>query len=415
VTHRPALVIAALAAAAPSADAQTTFTRLGTVNTQAAAVTPDGSAVAGTVRIGRVQSGFVWTPGGGLSLLPLLPTADTAGAAGISADGSVIVGTSGDAQSGAFKAVRWTAADGALDLGDLPGGDVFSHCTGVSASGQIVVGDSASHEGPLGQEAFLWTPAAGMVGLGYPSGGSSFGYATSADGSVVAGTLTDSDLVFQAYRWTQAGGMIPLGFLPTGGVESQGVGLSADGSAAVGWNNALDADFNLSQQAFRWTAATGMVGLGFLPDSGDTFSQAFAVSGDGAIVVGTATDANFTQVATIWDAADGLRSLQDVLVAAGLAAQLDGWILIEADAISPNGQYIVGQAMNPAGSFESWIVHLAPPCRPDFNGDGQVNIADFLAFLGAFAGGDGRCDFTADGQVNVQDFLAFLSAYAAGC
>jgi hypothetical protein len=55
------------------------------------------------------------------------------------------------------------------------------------------------------------------------------------------------------------------------------------------------------------------------------------------------------------------------------------------------------------------------PCRPDINGDGQVNVADFLAFLQLYAAGDTRADFNNDSQVNVQDFLAFLAAYAAGC
>jgi hypothetical protein len=54
-------------------------------------------------------------------------------------------------------------------------------------------------------------------------------------------------------------------------------------------------------------------------------------------------------------------------------------------------------------------------CRVDINGDGQVNVQDFLAFLQLYAAGDTRADFNQDGQINVQDFLAFLAAYAAGC
>jgi hypothetical protein len=54
-------------------------------------------------------------------------------------------------------------------------------------------------------------------------------------------------------------------------------------------------------------------------------------------------------------------------------------------------------------------------CAADFNGDGQVNIQDFLAFLSGYSSADPRADFTSDGQINVQDFLAFLQAYAAGC
>jgi streptogramin lyase len=57
----------------------------------------------------------------------------------------------------------------------------------------------------------------------------------------------------------------------------------------------------------------------------------------------------------------------------------------------------------------------APPCRADFDGDGLVNVQDFLAFLQAFAQADDRADITDDGQVNVQDFLAYLQLFSAGC
>ena len=42
-------------------------------------------------------------------------------------------------------------------------------------------------------------------------------------------------------------------------------------------------------EAFRWTAETGLVSLGLLP--GDTFSEARGVSADGAVVVGVSESA----------------------------------------------------------------------------------------------------------------------------
>jgi hypothetical protein len=56
-----------------------------------------------------------------------------------------------------------------------------------------------------------------------------------------------------------------------------------------------------------------------------------------------------------------------------------------------------------------------PSCRADVNGDGAVNISDFLAFLQLYAAGDPRADINGTGGVNVQDFLAFLQLFAAGC
>jgi murein DD-endopeptidase MepM/ murein hydrolase activator NlpD len=54
-------------------------------------------------------------------------------------------------------------------------------------------------------------------------------------------------------------------------------------------------------------------------------------------------------------------------------------------------------------------------CRPDINADGAVNVADFLAFLAAYAAASPIADIDHSGQVNVADFLSFLQLYAAGC
>lgn len=54
-------------------------------------------------------------------------------------------------------------------------------------------------------------------------------------------------------------------------------------------------------------------------------------------------------------------------------------------------------------------------CSADFNGDGQVNTLDFLAFLNAFNAGDPTSDFNGDGEINTLDFLAFLNAFNTGC
>jgi hypothetical protein len=54
-------------------------------------------------------------------------------------------------------------------------------------------------------------------------------------------------------------------------------------------------------------------------------------------------------------------------------------------------------------------------CRVDINGDNQVNVADFLAFLQLYSAGSAQADMNSDGQVNVTDYLAFLQLYSAGC
>jgi hypothetical protein len=58
---------------------------------------------------------------------------------------------------------------------------------------------------------------------------------------------------------------------------------------------------------------------------------------------------------------------------------------------------------------------LQDDCRLDVNGDGLVNVQDYLRFLELYAAGDPTADFNWDCGVNVQDFLSFLALYSAGC
>ena len=75
----------------------------------------------------------------GLGRLPGRGT--TSVAFGVSADGSTVVGQSGDRRNN-FEAFRWTEAGGMVGLGDLPGGDFGSVAFGVSADGSTIVGQS---------------------------------------------------------------------------------------------------------------------------------------------------------------------------------------------------------------------------------------------------------------------------------
>jgi probable HAF family extracellular repeat protein len=90
-------------------------------------------------------------------------------------------------------------------------------------------------------------------------------------------------------------------------------------------------------QAFRWTAGSGMVGLGYLP--GGNSSSATAVSGDGSIVVGSSYSASGNQ-AFRWTAGSGMQSLWDLLVTNGF--NIDPAEVLIASGISADGNTIVG-------------------------------------------------------------------------
>ena len=52
---------------------------------------------------------------------------------------------------------------------------------------------------------------------------------------------------------------------------------------------------------------------------------------------------------------------------------------------------------------------------PDFDGNGTVDIADFLLFINHFGTAEERYDLNADGQVNVADFLVFVEHFGKEC
>src|ERR1035441_1981300 len=176
---------------------------------------------------------------------------------GVSGDGSVVVGTSGEDTSydnNFYTAFRWTAGSGMVSLGGYE-----SFASGVSGDGSVIIGNGGR-----------WTAGSGWVSLGHLPGGTGGGAnGISADGSVIVGSGSSTS-GNQAFRWTAGSGMVGLGYLP-GTTNSSAAGVSADGSIIVGTSGS---------QAFRWTAGTGMVGLGYLP--GGNSSSASGVSADGS-------------------------------------------------------------------------------------------------------------------------------------
>ena len=169
-------------------------------------------------------------------------------------------------------------------MGYLPGKDVRGGARDVSADGTVVVGwsDPGPVDGGLvaGSEAFRWTRETGLEGLGLLDGSDrSSARAISADGSVIVGASPFSPNS-EVFRWTEATGTIDLGDLPGGEVDGRARGISADGSVVVGWSDLGRTVLGAPLEAFRWTQATGMVGLGSL--FVDRGSVAVDTSADGS-------------------------------------------------------------------------------------------------------------------------------------
>jgi probable HAF family extracellular repeat protein/VCBS repeat-containing protein len=144
--------------------------------------------------------------------------------------------------------------------------------------------------------------------------------AISSDGSTVVGRSKTNP---EAFRWTQATGMVGIGF-PSGANRSVAYGISADGTVVVGES---------TLGAFRWTNQTGFQNLGNLP--GGTLGRATSVSGDGSVVAGWSSPGG----AFLWTEANGLQSL----------GFLQGGNVSRANAISHDGAVIVGYSTKSSG------------------------------------------------------------------
>jgi probable HAF family extracellular repeat protein len=279
---------------------------------------------------------------------------------GVSADGSVVVGWAYNA-AGRMRPFRWTAAGGMQDLGTLPGSDE-SVARGVSADGSVVVGWAWSDVPGYGR-AFRWTAAGGMQDLGTLGGSEGGATAVSADGSLVVGVADNAEGQYRAFRWTEAGRMQDLGTLP-GGCCSWALGVSADGSVVVGWA------YNAAgrSRAFRWTEASGMQDLGTL---GGRSSWARGVSADGSVVVGWAENAEGWSRAFRWTAAGGMEDLNTTYA----SLLTDGSVLWAADAISPDGRYIVGSGYNAAtGRWEAFLLDTRGTGVEERSGTARVRL-----------------------------------------
>lgn len=329
---------------------------------QAAAVSADGSVVVGqSVDRNHIQA-FRWTESGGMMALGF---GYQSYATGVSADGRTLVGNYVDSKGdGAF---RWTADTGFTKME----GNVRD-VTAVSANGSAIAGsifvDTKQLAGtsiviPDHFRALRWTQAGGNIALGPMPGYEDDSAATgiSWDGSVVVGWAGHRNYfccgqdnyieTTQAFRWTQATGMVGIGTLPSYS-RSIATGVSANGSVVVG-NSSASGRF---EEAFRWTQSGGMVGLGVLP--GLKSSSANGVSGDGKVVVGTSTGYPIYK-AFRWTAETGMQSVTDWLASAGISVP-SNLPLAAATATNFNGSVVVGNTSAEGGSEQAWLARVGP-------------------------------------------------------
>lgn len=268
-------------------------------------ISADGTTVTAWSVVGNnpvIFEPFIWTSGGGREGLGAYPSHwfPEIDAAGISADGTVIVGTA-QKLAGGTEAYYWTRETGYVPIGDLPGGDERSGATAVAKVGSeiIVVGSGRDTSPGVGPKPFIWTSSTGM--------------------NKVPGTTT-------------------------GEIRD----ISSDGSAIVGGGTPF-VSINGVFTRFNSSLIDGPLGF-------QGFNTAVAVSDYGQRVVGNGDYyQQSSQNGFVYEADGGMQRLHNVLVS--LNVDMTGWSNLSISDMSPNGRYIIGRGTRD-GVSEAFLVDL---------------------------------------------------------
>ncbi len=89
-------------------------------------------------------------------------------------------------------------------------------------------------------------------------------------------------------------------------------------------------------------------------------SGALGISQNGRVVVGSCYRVdgdNFESTAFLWDRRQGMRDVRKALLDAGVPG-LEGWTLLEASAVSENGEWVCGTARNADWDIFGWVARM---------------------------------------------------------
>ena len=394
----PALITFALLLLSSWVHAEPSFEALGTLGGDSSTVTDlseDGASVVGSSSNGTFTEAYVWSLGTMTGLGDL--GGQSSQATAISADLSTIVGRSNNGERD--EAFVWNELLGMRGLGHTGAGP--SVASGVSADGTVVVGTNgvpgqtaSSFEPSVAgdQVAFRWREDSGIESLGFIEvplaqndvsifdetilGSGSGATGVSADGETIFGNLFSYVSFFfirfpvlenvpHGFTWTETDGFTRI--IP-GGSGSDIAGANGDLSVLVGdrlytqdLGDPMSSDYAVNESP-----------LSFLFDS----------SADGSLLAGTLASGNPDIESNVVTAAalENIEAgaLKPYLFSIGL--DVTGWNLTSAESLSADGRVIAGNAVNPMGNEEGWVVQLdevpAPAtlaALPDYFYDGLTS------------------------------------------
>jgi uncharacterized membrane protein len=331
-----------------SAQSLTWLGTLGAESSEAYAVSADGAIVVGQIRISSGESRAVkWAASTGLQILNGLQNINS-WARAISSDGSIIVGTAQENVRKAFRCINNNSFEYLVPLG---GSDFnTSQAYDVSSDGSKIVGAMTNLSDEV--RGFIWSESLGMTELSTLLSISitprSEVSSISGDGGWIVGRSAYSDVNFTysalPVEWVNTP-IYNIRTLPYFQPIEYGVveEISENGSYAVGEfmiNGKLRGERWHREPPGIWSPYTDVGLLEGIPDSVG-ICYALDVSNDGEVVGQTTDSSPFGTAAYIWERTSlnvmyNLNELYSNLI------NQSGY-LISANAITPDGRYIVGR------------------------------------------------------------------------
>lgn len=319
---------------------------------------------------------------------------------GLSGDGGVVIGghTSGHPAGLGANAFRWTLQSGTIDLIEPRGWYLLVRA--VSRDGSRIAGEMSDIIGSF-VPSFVWSgdvfqtmPLDGDAAEATPLG-------MSRDGRVVVGSLRQREAPTVAWWWTEDGGfrLLPAPATPPGVDDCGARDVSDDGMVVVGSCNVgfRDAELAPRRAAVRWDVGGGAVVLALSgelsPVAIDPPCTARAVSADGSVVAGACGGRAWR-----WHANGSAEALPPL-------ADDQGWS--EAWDLSADGAVVVGtiHAVRPGDTGTPlavrWSGEEVRSLRSLVGGEGR--LADWPALLSARNVSDDGAIIAGFGRFEVDD------------
>jgi hypothetical protein len=228
-----------------------------------------------------------WSRAGGLETLAEIPDDMINGNVfDTTADASVIVGGAYDVSQGTLRqaSLLYTAQQGLRRLEDSPSGE-DGGLGFVSRDGSAFAGLASPNLRTDLAEAFYWTSSGGFrsITTANPIGGVAFYQRLSDDGLVVAGTGWLPDAArHRVYRWTAAG----LSWLGPDDAASRIADMTADGSLVLG--TLIDTDQGFIASPGETRRFNELLARASLDSTGWELQAPLRISDDGKVVFGSA-------------------------------------------------------------------------------------------------------------------------------